>query len=518
MANSLFLDGTRLTTEELARFVDDSSWKIVLADEVLRRLDSAHAALMEKATKEIIYGVNTGFGPMASQVINKKDLLQLQKNLIHSHATGVGEPIAAKFILAAMVIRLNTLVRGNSGISSALARALCALINNRIIPVVPKHGAVGTSGDLVQLAHIAGVLLGKGEVFVSGVRMDAKAALKRAGLRPYALKPKEGLALINGTSVMTGIAALLFLSVKRLLDVEITQSATALDVIGGFDDSIDPHLHLLRPHEGQILIAERMRKHLKDSRSLQKRSEFTKATPLQDKAYQLPELIQNVYSFRCAPQILGPLSDTLAFVMPIIETEMNATTDNPVYLPQIKKFLHGGNFHGDYIATAIDQLKIPLVKLSILSERRINYFLDHSLNHHFPPFLNKQTPGLTLALQGLQFVATSTTADNQSLAYPHSLHSISTNASNQDVVSMGTDAALMLSEVVQNTAIVLAIEAIALAQAIDLLDRKEQRRLARASRAYHKRIRKNTKVVTEDRGLGRDVERIAAHFLSDHVT
>lgn len=513
--HTLVLDGKQLTIQTLTQFLSEKNSRISISPKAVANANKSHHFLKAMAKKTLIYGVNTGFGPMAGHVISKESLYVLQRNLVRSHATGVGEPIRKDFVLAAMIVRLNTLLKGNSGVSMSLLKTLEKMINQRVLPIIPEHGAVGTSGDLVQLAHIALVLMGEGECMWKGKRLSTKDAFRRTRIQPHRLEPKEGLALINGTSVMTAIVAVAHREARRLLEAGICHSAAALDIIGGYDDSLDKILHATRPHKGQIAVAEKIRRLLRDSRSLTSRAKITRSIHITSETQELPEMIQNVYSFRCVPQILGPLYDTLEYVGNTINIEMNSTTDNPIVAHKQRRFLHGGNFHGDYIATAIDQLKIPVIKLSLLAERRVNYFLDHSLNKRFPPFLNKNTPGLTLGLQGLQFVATSTAADNQTIAYPHSLHTISTNASNQDIVSMGADAALFFEKVVENTAIIQAIEAIALAQAYDLLPKQSRHLFARSTDVLHAQIRKFSSVVDEDRSLSKDVELIAKFYLHD---
>ena len=505
-SNSIDLDGASLTPSDVWSIIDNPSVKVVVKRN-LPAVAAAYKFLHERAEKQIIYGVNTGFGPMASRIIDKHNLAELQKNLVRSHASGAGVPIRQDFVLSAMVIRLNTLAKGASGVSVALLRQLSAFINHRIIPVVPEHGAVGTSGDLVQLAHIALALIGEGEVFYKGRRQPTATVLKKLKISPYTLEIKEGISLINGTSVMAGISVVLLRDVKNLSSLALRLGAFSLETIGAYDDSIASQLHLLRPHEGQGQAAATLRKLLSDSQRLKPRyGKDSKKGALGDVTFALPKAIQDVYSFRCIPQIIGPLIDTLTHAEGVIRIEINSATDNPLIHAKEKRFLHGGNFHGDYIATMIDQLKIPVVKSSLLSERRINYLLDEKVNGVFTPFLNLNTPGLTLGLQGLQFVATSTVAQNQTFAFPHSIHSISTNGSNQDVVSMGTDAALLLARVIDNVYVIFAIELIALLQAADVID--DHKHFSSAARSLYRDARKVSRTVHEDRSLAPDVEKM----------
>ncbi len=497
--NKLILTGQDLTIDQLVSLMRDESLLVEVSAEALRRVVKSHDFLEAESKKRVIYGVNTGFGPMVSRLIGKNQLVDLQYNLVRSHAMGLGEPIAPRFSLMAMVVRLNTLLRGYSGVSSDLIKQLELFINHRLLPVIPEHGAVGTSGDLVQLAHIALALIGEGEVFYHGEWQEVAPLLKKLKIAPYKLKAKEGLSLINGTSVMAGVTAVLVDQAELALSVATRSGALAMELISAFRDAIDPNLQMIRPHPGQIKIAEAMRDLVKDSQLLRERADFQFKHKLNDEVQEIKENGQEVYSFRCLPQILGPIYETIAQVRKTVEVEINSVTDNPVVDVEHGRFIHGGNFHGDYIASAVDRLKAALIKLTILSERRLNFFLHDKINMVFPPFLNLKQPGLTLGLQGLQFVATSTTAHSQSLGYPHSLHSIPTNGDNQDVVSMGTDAALFAAKVVENTFIVLTIELTALAQAVDF--KKDQENLSQASLKLYQSFRQHLPVIIDDRVL-----------------
>ncbi|MDO8523940.1 MAG: aromatic amino acid ammonia-lyase [bacterium] len=504
--NTLVLDGGSLTPEMVSEFVADKTTVVSITPDALKKVRDGNAFLNREVGKNVIYGITTGFGPMASHVIGKNQLEELQYNLVRSHAVGAGKPIPEDFVLAAMLDRLNTFLKGHSGVSEGLTEQLTHFINRRIIPIVPRHGAVGASGDLVQLAHIALALIGEGEVSVKGKRMPAKAALKKFRIRALKLGPKEGIALINGTSFMTGIAALVVCRAEHLLNTTIEASALAFELVNGITDAVSDGLSAVRPHVGQREIARRLRTIIETSKLVTDRKKLQSRVSVIDNVYITPEQIQDVYSFRCVPQILGPVFDILQKVKNDVTIELNSVTDNPIIDLKEKTFLHGGNFHGEYVAQAMDQLKIGIIKLTMLSERRINFFLNRNVNQTFPPFLNLNQPGLTLALQGVQFVATSTTAGSQSLGYPHSLHSISTNADNQDVVSMGTDAAFMTAKVIENAYTVLAIELITLAQAVDVL--KVGNKLSAPSRALYSKVRKTMPVVIEDRSFSSELNEL----------
>jgi histidine ammonia-lyase len=302
---------------------------------------------------------------------------------------------------------------------------------------------------------------------------------------------------------MTGIGALIVERSFNLLELETKASALAFELVNGISDAVSDELSAVRPHAGQREIARRIREIISSSKLVTDRAHLQSRVSVIDNVYVTPEHIQDVYSFRCVPQILGPVLDTLLKSRADIDTELNSVTDNPIIDLKNRAFVHGGNFHGEYIAVAMDQMKAGIIKMTILSERRINFFLNRNVNQTLPPFLNIAQPGLTLGLQGLQFVATSTTAESQSLGFPHALHSISTNADNQDVVSMGTDAAFIAARAVENAHVVLAIELITLAQAVDVLD--AEKLLSADSRALYRTVRSHVPVVREDRSLSAEL-------------
>lgn len=506
---NLRISGTALTITAIRDFIKNPKMIVTVTPKAITTVKKSYEFVSARALKDIIYGVNTGFGPMAGHLIGNQQLINLQYNLIRSHAMGMGVPLRKEDVLAIMLVRLNTLAKGYSGISPALIAHLALFINHRIIPVIPDHGAVGTSGDLTQLAHIGLALIGEGDVYYAGIRQSTFSVLKKLKIKPYTLQPKEGLSLINGTSAMTGIGALICADAEQLLTLATRNGAFALELVRAFNDGLDQRLHAVRPHEGQIVIAKKLRSLLASSELLRTRHSFTKNFKINGDVQQLPEVIQEVYSLRCIPQILGPIYDTLTVVKKHIEIEMNSVTDNPIVDLKTQTFLHGGNFHGDYIAAMLDQLKMTLVKLTMLSERRINFFLNEHVNKIFPPFLNLGKPGLTLGLQGLQFVATSTTARSQTLAFPQYVHSIPTNGDNQDLVSMGTDAALITKQVIDHAYIVLAIELVVLAQAADCVPASATK-LSNSSRDLYAHTRQHVKTVRQDISISEKLNALVA--------
>lgn len=512
----LQLNGYNLTVEDIYVFIKDKNAIVKIAPRSLLDVEKSKKFLDREVSEKIVYGVNTGFGPMASHIISSSNLQKLQKNLILSHAVGMGEPIKEEYVISAMIVRLNTLLKGHSGVSVELVKRLLQFINNRIIPIVPEHGAVGTSGDLTQLAHIALALIGEGDVMYGGQRKESKDVMKKLNISPYTLQPKEGLALINGTSAMAGIGVVLCNDMKRILSIALRTGALSIELVNGIDDSLIPFLHQIRPHKGQKYVAVAMRKLLLQSHALKKRQTLQKEihpNHTNSDVKEVKETIQEVYSFRCIPQILGPVLSAYWRTAKDITIEINSVTDNPIVDWKSKRFLHGGNFHGDCISLALDYLKISIIKLIMLSERRINFFLNHKINGRFPPFLNLGKPGLTLGLQGLQFVATSTTAHSQTLAFPQYVHSIPTNGDNQDVVSMGTDAALITARVIENAYIVIAIELITLAQSVDFLHIEDK--LSTEGRMLFRKVRRVFPKLTYDRALDRALPQVLNFVKTD---
>lgn len=420
---------------------------------------------------KVIYGVNTGFGPMAQYKIKDSERIQLQYNLIRSHASGAGNEIPSLYVKAAMLARLNTLSLGKSGVHISVIELMTKLINKNITPIIYEHGGVGASGDLVQLAHLALVMIGEGEVNYKGENRVTKDVFEKENLQPINVQLREGLALINGTSVMTGIGIVNTIYTRRLLHWMIACSSAINEIVQAYDDHLSFELNQSKKHKGQRQIAKLMRDHLKDSARTRKREHHLYTDTKDISVFE--DKVQEYYSLRCVPQILGPVLDTLNIVETILMEEINSANDNPIVDVENKNVYHGGNFHGDYVSLEMDKLKLVVTKMSILAERQLNYLLNPKLNNILPPFVNLGTLGLNFGMQGAQFTATSTTAENQMLSNPMYVHSIPNNNDNQDVVSMGTNAALITKKVIENAFEVVAIELITIVQAIDYLKAKE---------------------------------------------
>ncbi|MFC6860928.1 HAL/PAL/TAL family ammonia-lyase [Zunongwangia atlantica] len=443
--------------------------KLEISAEILQKADRSFQFLQEFAKDKVIYGVNTGFGPMAQYRIKDEDRLQLQYNLIRSHASGTGKPIDPLYVKASMLARLNTLSLGYSGVNISVLETMQQLINHDVTPLIFEHGGVGASGDLVQLAHLALVLIGEGEVFYKSERKSTKSVFEELNIKPIEIKLREGLALINGTSVMTGIGIVNLIHARRLLEWSVCCSSMLNELVSAYSDHFSSELNASKLHESQHSIAEMMRDHLKGSQRIKNRQDHLYRDSSNSEAIFL-EKVQEYYSLRCIPQILGPVLDTINSAEKILMDEVNSANDNPIVSVEKQMVYHGGNFHGDFISLEMDKLKLVITRLSMLAERQLNYLLNSKLNEIFPPFVNLGKLGLNFGLQGAQFTAVSTTAENQTLSNSMYVHSIPNNNDNQDIVSMGTNAANIAKTVIDNAYQVLAVEMMAIVQGIKYID------------------------------------------------
>jgi histidine ammonia-lyase len=478
-----------LTAEALTSLAEGSAVAELTAD-VERRLERSYQFVRDLAAQNVpVYGLTTGCGPLASSSISPQDRQEFQRNLIRSHAVTLGDPHPTRFVRAAMGARAQVLAKGFSGIDPEVVRLFAGMLNAGIHPIVREVGSVGASGDLVELAQIALAMIGEGEVESGGRRQNACEALRDAVLRPIQVCYREGLALMNGTSFHSGAAAVLLVRAQRITAAAQVAAALILEALRGNLEAFAAELQAARPHGGQGVVAERIRSLVRDSTLV--RPEGAAASR------------QDAYSLRCIPQIIGAVVDLLAGAQTVIETELDSITDNPLFLVDEGRVLHGGNFHGQPVAMAIDQLKMAMVEIGVQSERRLARVLDSTLNAGLPPFLVRNRPGIHSGFMGLQYCASSMVADNAVLAAPASVHSVPTNANNQDVVSMGMVAARQASRVLDNVERMVGIELLCGAQALEL------RGVTHAGRGTQKAyvlIRGHAAPVDEDRPLGGDVE------------
>ena len=482
----------RLTLREMEQILYNGE-TIRISEKLRSQVVASYEFLKEFSKDKVIYGINTGFGPMAQWRIEDEHLKELQYNIIRSHSTGAGERLPDICVRAAMLSRLKTFLEGHSGVHVTLIDLLIEFVNRGICPVVPRHGSVGASGDLVQLAHIALAIIGEGEVSYRGEIRPAGEVMAENGLEPLQMHIREGLAVTNGTAVMTGIGTVNYLQTDRLLGWEILCSVMMNEIASSYDDFMSEVLNGLKFHPGQIRVAELMRSLSEGSKLLRNR----KLELFHKSGEQVfKQKVQPYYSLRCVPQILGPVYDTLKNAGQVIEDEVNSVDDNPIVDMASANVIHGGNFHGDYISFEMDKLKIAVTKMTMLAERQMNYLFHDRINGILPPFVNLGVLGLNYGLQASQFTATSTTAESQTLSNPMYVHSIPNNNDNQDIVSMGTNSALICRTVVENCSQVLAIHLMALVQAVDCLDVADK--LAPATRKLYDKVRGIVPVFKDD--------------------
>jgi histidine ammonia-lyase len=475
----IWLNGHSLTIEDIVR-VARNGYGVAL-DPSARAFVPRGSSMVEKWADagETIYGITTGFGDLASTSISPELSEKLQENLLKSHSCGVGEPFPEEIVRAAMLLRINTLTRGYSGIRLKTLDQMVAYLNEGIHPVIPSQGSVGSSGDLCPLSHLAITLLGLGEVFYRGRRVPTLRALKEAGLKPLdGLGPKEGLALNNGTAMTTAVSALSLYDALELAKAVDVAAALSLEALHGVPDAFDPRIHELRPHIGQKLVASNIRRLIEGSEIVE--------------AYR-DKRVQDAYSLRCIPQVHGASRDAMDFVRQKIEIEINSVTDNPLIFPAEGEVLSGGNFHAQPIALAMDFLGIAVAELADISERRVARLIDHKLSG-LPRFLIKNS-GLNSGLMIPQYTCAALVSENKVLAHPASVDSIPTSANQEDHVSMGAYAARKARTIVENAQKVAAIEFLVAAQALDF---SAPLKPGKGTGAAYRRIRDEVPFLEED--------------------
>jgi len=453
--DSLILDGNSLTIEDVARAARNPACRVGVSPAALAALEASRRRVEAAiASGQTIYGINTGFGKLANVRIAPGDLDRLQVNLIRSHAAGVGAPMPAEVVRALMLLRANVLVRPTSGVRPALVEALVALLNSGLIPEVPEQGSVGASGDLAPLSHVALALMGEGRLLVDGRPHDATAALAAAGLTPYCFAPKEGLAFINGTQAQTAMLALLVHDAEHLWRSSVAAAAMSLEALRGTPTPFDERIHAARPHAGQGEAARLMRELLADS-------------AIRESHREDDPRVQDAYSLRCTPQVLGAVRDAIAFAAQTAAVELNASTDNPLVFEN-GDVLSGGNFHGQPVAQALDFLAVALTTLQAISERRVERLVNPDLSQGLPAFLTGD-PGLSSGYMMVQITAAALVAESRTLCYPASVGSIPTDANQEDFVPMGMGAAWKARRILANALHVVAAEVLCGAQGLRLL-------------------------------------------------
>jgi histidine ammonia-lyase len=488
---TIAIDGKSLTLEDLYHVVFDAGEFHPEISAAARERMSASRAVIERLVESeaTVYGVNTGFGKLASTRISHDEIRHLQLNLVRSHACGVGEPLTAPATRAMLALRANALAKGLSGVRPVVADTLLAMLNRNVLPVIPSQGSVGASGDLAPLAHLALVAIGEGEATFEGRRMTGAEALRAAGINPLVLHAKEGLALLNGTQAMLALLALALREAEIAADTADVAASLSLDALRGSPVAFDSRIADARPHPGHALVARHLER-------LNRGSEIREShrSPAKDSRVQDP------YSLRCIPQVHGAARDALAHVRATLSIELNSATDNPLVFADSGDVLSGGNFHGQPLSMAADHLAVALATLGGISERRVEQ-MTNPQSSHLPAFLVRHA-GLNSGFMILQVAAAALASEMKALAAPHSVDSIPTSANQEDYVSMGMGAARRLAPMLANLRNILAIELLAAAQGIDLL---APLRPGNESRRAHEIIRSLSEPLDADRSLSPDI-------------
>jgi histidine ammonia-lyase len=492
-ATAIALTGEDLTLEDVWTVAHGGA-RAELSDRAREQMAAARAVVERAAhgRSEHTYGVNTGFGRFVSTAIPEELTEELQLRLLRSHACGVGDPYPAEIVRAAMLLRANTLAKGNSGARVATVELLLECLGRGVVPVVPARGSVGASGDLAPLAHLALPLVGEGETWLEGERVPGAEALAAAGLEPITLAAKEGLSLINGTQFMAATGALGLVRARRLVQAADLACALSLEALQGSRTSFIPQIHALRPLRGQRASAANVLRLLEDSAIMV--------------SHRWCDKVQDAYSLRCAPQVHGASRDLLDYVDYTVTVELNAATDNPLVLVDEDELVSNGNFHGQPLAFALDALAMAVAELANISERRVERLVNPSLSDGLPAFLTAHG-GLNSGFMILQYVAASLVSENKVLCHPASVDSIPTSAGQEDHVSMGNAAGLKAWQVLANCERALAIELLAGAQGVEFLAPLEPGIGVRATRSF---VRSLSPRVEDDRSLAGEIEAVAA--------
>ena len=495
ITRDITLDGRSLAIDDVVRIAREAGARVRI-DSTARETLISSRRLVEQAVAsgQTIYGINTGFGKLANVRIAPDKLDQLQINLIRSHAAGMGPPLPAGVVRAVMLLRANVLLRPTSGVRPELVEMLVAMLDAGIVPLVPEQGSVGASGDLAPLAHIALALIGEGEVLGPSGGEPAAAALRRAELKPFHFAPKEGLAFINGTQAQTALLAILVHDAEVLWRTAVGAAAMSLEALRGTPAPLDPRIHEARPHRGQVEAAALMRRLLADSEI---RESHREGDPR----------VQDAYSLRCAPQVLGAVADAIRFARETVCVELNASTDNPLVFPD-GEVISGGNFHGQPVAQALDFLATALTTLQAIAERRVERLVNPDLSQGLPAFLTAE-PGLSSGFMMVQISAASLVAESRTLAMPASIGSIPTDANQEDFVPMGMAAAWKAQRILANAQRVVGAELLCAAQGLEFL---KPLRPGSGVEALYRRLRGLTpaiKPLAEDRPPAPDLERLA---------
>jgi histidine ammonia-lyase len=483
------IDGNSLTIEQVLRVARNKE-KVKIHQKNKGLVDKNADVVEEFVRKgQVVYGITTGIGSFADVLIPREHVRELQKNLLMSHSSGTGPQVHDDQVRAMILLRINALIKGYSGIRWATLQRLLHFLNEDILPCIPQKGSVGASGDLVPLAHMSAPLIGLGQVKYKQKIWDAADLLANLGMKPITLEAKEALALINGTQLMSAVGILNAYDGLILCKTADIASACSIEALRGTDAPFDPRVHMLRPHPGQSIVADNIKRLLEGSQILPSHSECDK--------------VQDAYSLRCIPQVHGATRDTVDYASVVLETEINSVTDNPIVFTETKDSISCGNFHGQPVAFALDFMGIGISELANISERRIERLVDPMLSN-LPPFLTPEG-GLNTGYMITQYAAAALVSENKVLAHPASVDSIPTSANQEDHVSMGAIAAFKGADIVQNVRNVLAIELLCAAQGLDFIPEKPGKGVA----AAHKIIREHIPTLTQDRVMSYDMEKMS---------
>lgn len=495
---AILIEHGHLTIEEVVKVARNFE-KIELTENAIAAVNKARDYVEEKLSKgEIIYGLTTGFGKFSDTFIPLEDTAALQRNLIISHSCGMGDPYPTEVVRGAMLLRINALARGNSGVRLSTLMTMVNMLNKNVHPVIPQKGSLGASGDLAPLSHIILVMLGEGEAEYEGVRMSGKEAMDKAGIPTIELSAKEGLALINGTQIMTSMAALLCYDARNLAktaDIAVCMTGEALNAI---TKAYDPKVHEVRGHQGQMDAAANMLKILSDSQN---------AGKIQ------PGKVQDAYSLRCAPQVHGASRDAIEYVYAAVTREINAVTDNPLVFSDDDDVISAGNFHGQPMALAMDFLAIAMAEYANISERRTERLVNPQLSAGLPAFLTADG-GLNSGFMIVQYSAASMVSESKVYCHPASVDSIPSSANQEDHVSMGTTAARKARMVLDNSQKVLAIELFCATQGIYF---RGEDKLGTAGKAVYEHVRKSVQPVKEDRVMYTEMAKFDAMVKNNEI-
>ncbi|MGM0378265.1 MAG: histidine ammonia-lyase [Bacillota bacterium] len=493
----IIIDGKSLTIDkvmEVARF----GKKIKIADSSIKDVKDSRKIVDEFVENgDVVYGITTGFGKFSDVTIDKDETSQLQENLIMSHACGVGKAFDEEVTKAIMILRINNLAKGYSGVRLKTLNTLVQMVNKDVCPIIPEKGSLGASGDLAPLAHMVLVMLGKGEALYKNERMSGKKAMEMAGIETIELTSKEGLALINGTQVMTGIGVITMYDAKNVLKLADISASLTIEGLNGITDAFNDKIHQVRPHNGQISTAKNLLNILKESERTTKQGEIR---------------VQDAYTLRCIPQIHGASKDAYDYVEEKMNIEMNSVTDNPIIFKDTKEVFSGGNFHGQPMALSFDFLKIALSEIANSCERRIERLVNPQLSN-LPAFLTKEG-GLNSGFMITQYSAASLVSENKVLSHPASVDSISSSANQEDHVSMGTIASRQAKEILENVKNVLSIELLASCQAIDF---EKKSKLGLGTNVAYDIIRREVKTLDKDREMYVDMKKIMSLINSNEI-